>query len=125
MTALELASKWEQEATRFEQYDAQVDGARLCRAMLADFGAVLTGRDDCELSLAEAAALSGYSKAHLMRLVSQGRLVSLRPVGSKGRLGFRQGDLPRKPGTAHTPDAGRHELASRLFGGNGGRHGRS
>ena len=66
------------------------------------------------LSLTEAAASSGYSAAHLARLVKQGKLRTLRLPESRGRLSFRQGDLPRKPGAPHPSRAGVHELASRL-----------
>ena len=125
MTASELASKWEREAAHWELYAAQVDAGRLCRAFLADVQAVINGRGDEILTLREAAAHSGYSAAHLRRLTQTGHLQPLRPVGSRGRLTFRRGDLPRKPGRAHTPPAGVHELASRLFGGKEGRRGQS
>ena len=77
------------------------------------------------LSLVEAAQHSGYSKAHLARLVQDGKLTTLRPPGSRGRLSFRQADLPRKPGSRHRSSAGVHELASRLLRGKERHHGRS
>lgn len=124
MTPLELRAKWEQESIRFEHYDAQVDGARLCRDFLSDLAAVRDAGANEVLTLKEAAEHSGYSRAHLMRLVKQGRLSSLRATG-RGRLTFLRADLPRKPGIDHNAGAGVHELASRLFGGKEGRHGQS
>jgi hypothetical protein len=75
------------------------------------------------LSLSEAAARSGYSEEHLSRLVRTGRIPDRRLPGSQGRIWIAAGDLPVRPGRAHTPSADVHELASRLFGGKGGHHG--
>lgn len=75
------------------------------------------------LSLTEAAARSGYSEEHLSRLVRTGRISDRRLPGSRGRIWIAAGDLPVRPGRAHTPVADVHELASRLFGGKGGHHG--
>ena len=46
------------------------------------------------LTLNEAAEESGYSKAHLSRLIATDRLPN---VGKKGSPRIRRGDLPRKP----------------------------
>ncbi|HYL31382.1 MAG TPA: hypothetical protein VEU27_15820, partial [Gemmatimonadales bacterium] len=75
------------------------------------------------LSMREASEHSGYSEDHLARLVKQGKLRTLRPPGNRGRHAFRRGDLPQKPGTRHSIDAGVHDLASRLLGGKERRHG--
>ena len=124
MTATELTAKWEQEALRFEHYGARVDGARLCRDFLSDLAAIQASEADEVLTLAGAAKHSGYSQAHLMRLVKQGKLSTLR-ISPRGRLSFRRADLPRKPGSDHTADAGMHELASRLWRGKERRHAKS
>lgn len=47
-----------------------------------------------ELTVAEASAESGYSAAHLRRLLADSRLEN---AGSQGRPRIRRGDLPRKP----------------------------
>lgn len=46
------------------------------------------------LTVAEAAAESGYSEAHIRRLLRECRIDD---AGSKGRPRIRRGDLPRKP----------------------------
>jgi hypothetical protein len=123
MTEAELIAKWEARAAEYEEVGAQVRGATLCRTFLEDLASVRAANENRALSLAEAATWSGYSAAHLARLTKQGRLRTLRPAESRGRLSFRQGDLPRKPGSPHPSRAGVHELASRLFGGKERLHG--
>ena len=125
MTEAELIAKWEAGAAEYEEVSAQVSGATLCRTFLEDLAGVRATNENRVLSLAEAAAWSGYSPPHLSRLVKQGKLRTLRPPESRGRLSFRQGDLPRKPGSPHPSRAGVHELASRLLRGKEGRYGRS
>lgn len=125
MTEAELIAKWEARAAEYEEIGAQVSGATLCRTFLKDLACVRAASENRVLSLTEAAASSGYSAAHLARLVKQGKLRTLRPLESRGRLSFRQGDLPRKPGAPHPSRAGVHELASRLLRGREGRYGRS
>ena len=123
MTEAELIAKWEARAAEYEDVGAQVSGATLCRTFLEDLASVWAANEHRVLSLAEAAAWSGYSTPHLARLVKQGKLQTLRLPESRGRLNFRQGDLPRKPGAPHPSRAGVHELASRLFGGKERRYG--
>jgi len=123
MTEAEFIAKWEARAAEYEQVGAQVSGATLCRTFLEDLASVRATIENRVLSLTEAAAWSGYSAAHLARLVKQGKLRTLRPPESRGRLSFRQGDLPRKSGTPHPSRAGVHELASRLFRGKERRYG--
>ncbi len=125
MTEAELIAKWEARADDYEQAGALVNGATLCRTFLEDLASAHAAAENRVLSLTQAAAWSGYSPAHLARLVKQGKLLTLRLPDSHGRLTFRQGDLPRKPGAPHPSRAGVHELASRLLGGREGRYGRS
>lgn len=124
-TEADFIQRWEVRAAEFERYGASVNAATLLRDVLTDLAAVRAAAENCALSLSEAAAWSRYSEAHLARLVKQGKLRSLRPEGSRGRLTFHAADLPRKTDARHTSDAGVHELASRLgLRGRGGRHGR-
>jgi putative AbiEi antitoxin of type IV toxin-antitoxin system len=125
MTEADFIAKWEARAAEYEQVGAQVSGATLCRRFLDDLASVRAAGENRILSLTQAAASSGYSAAHLARLVKQGKLRTLRPPASRGRLSFRQGDLPRKPGSPHPSGAGVHELASRLYRGKERHHGRS
>ena len=93
MTRNELRDKWTDLATTLRQFGPQGQGA-LCLQVLADLEEYWRGEDDARLTLAEAAATSGYSADHLRRLVRDNRLSAQR-VGR--RLFFRGGDLPKKP----------------------------
>jgi len=66
------------------------------------------------LTLTKAAAVSGYHPDSLARMVRDGQIPDLRPPGSQSMIRIRRGDLPIKPGKAHTPSADVRELASRL-----------
>src|SRR5947209_69118 len=125
MTEEEFIAKWEARAAEYEQVGAQVSRATLCRTFLEDLACLRAATENRVLSLTEAVAASGYSAAHLARLVKKGKLRTLRPPESRGRLSFRQGDLPRKPGSPHDSRAGVHELAILLLRGKEGRYGRS
>lgn len=123
MNEVELQAKWEARATEFEQLGVSVNGAQICRAFLVDLEQARAAAENRVLSLVEAARWSGYSETHLARLVKNGKVTTLRPPGSRGRLSFRQADLPRKPGSPHRSSAGVHELASRLLRGKERRNG--
>lgn len=121
----DFIERWEARATDFAHYGAYVNGSTLVREILTELAAVRVAQENRVLSLSEAATWSGYSAAHLARLVKLGRLRTLRPPSSRGRLTFRAADLPRKARAPHTSSAGVHELASRLgVRGRGGPHGR-
>ena len=84
----------------------------------------LRSESDELLTLPEASEISGYHPDSLARMVRDGQIPDLRPPKSKGLIRIRRGDLPIKPGRAHTPPADERELASRLFKrGKEGRHG--
>jgi hypothetical protein len=125
MNEFEFTTKWTARAEEMDRFDALVNGGALCRALLEDLGSVRLSAEHRIVSLAEAAEHSGYSEAHLARLVKQGRLTTQRLPGSRGRLTFRVSDLPLKPLSCDTPTAGVHELASRLYRGKGGHHGQT
>lgn len=125
MTMGEFRARWEARAAELERLGALVAAASLCRAMLEDLVLLEEPKDEAPLSLRDAAVYSGYSKAHLARMVSEGRLVSLRAPGGRGRHAFHRCDLPQKPGRRHTLEAGVHDLASRLYGGKEAKNGRS
>lgn len=54
-----------------------------------------------ELTVVQAAAESGYSAAHLRRLLAECRLEN---AGSQGRPRIRRADLPRKPNRLSADD---------------------
>ena len=121
----DLIAKWSSAAEDMRRLQAQVCGAVIVEEFLGDLQRLRSGDKAEVLTIAQAAAASGYSAAHLARLVRAGKLISLRPPGSRGWLTFRRGDLPRKPAHGHTTRAGVHDLASRLYRGKEARHGRS
>ena len=89
----ELVNRWIDAAGQLQTYGAIPQAAVLeqCAEELAD---VLQTFQDQPLTYVQAASESGYSVAHLRRLVSQG---TLRDIG-QDRPRLRRGDLPRKPG---------------------------
>src|SRR5437016_8089965 len=113
----EFILKWRMRRDELARLGAQVDGAKLCDEVLAEFEAVISSEDEALLALREAATRSGYSADHLRRLVRLGRL----PARRDGRrLFFRAGDLPRKPAVvdaqairAYDPRADARRVATR------------
>ena len=75
----------------------------------------LRDESDQLLTLPQAAEFSGYHPDSLARMVRDGQIPDLRLPNSTGMIRIRRGDLPIKPGQAHTPDADVRELASRLL----------
>jgi hypothetical protein len=124
MTLAQLRAKWATLASELEGLGALVPAGQFSRAFLEDLERLATTPAEELLTLREASAYSGYSEAHLARLVREGRLPTLRDPGARGRHTFRKVDLPQKPCAPHTVDAGVHDLASRLYRGKEGRHGR-
>lgn len=94
MTLAELVARWRSEAEALERRGC-VEAARLLTSCADEAEAALAGADAEPLPLAEAAKVSGYSVAHLRRLISVGLL---RDVAERGAPRVRRGDLPRKPG---------------------------
>src|SRR4051812_20661388 len=117
LTASDLMAKWSSEADQMRRRQALERGAEIIREFLTDFAKVQAQNEKEVLTLQEAAKASGYSGAHLARLVRSRRLRTLRRLGSRGPLTFRRSDLPQKPSPGHTETAGVHDLASRLYGG--------
>src|SRR5256886_9922789 len=66
----------------------------MCEKFTADFENVLPSHDEAVLNTNQAAAMTGYSRAQLLRQYKEGRLRGHK----KGKhVFFRAGDLPRKP----------------------------
>ena len=63
---------------------------------VAELETAATTVQDEALDLPEAARESGYSEAHLRRLIAEGRLAA---VCDPGPIRVRRWSLPRKPGT--------------------------
>ena len=94
MTREDLRAKWNARRAEWEKLGVVVNGARMCEEFIADFENVLTSHDEAVVNTNEAAAMTGYSRAQLLRQYKDGRLQGHR----KGKhVFFRAGDLPRKP----------------------------
>ena len=88
-----LAAQWRDDAERLRTWgcDGQATILERCADQSDAHAATMA---DATLSLDEAAAASGYSVAHLRRLVAQGVVPD---VGTNGITAVRQQDLPYKP----------------------------
>lgn len=89
----QLADAWREEAERLRQRYGARRLAHLSEVHARELEQLAKAGLDEELTLAEAADLSGYSKSHLRHLVSEGEIPN---AGRKGRPRIRRADLPRK-----------------------------
>ena len=96
MTPDEFVRKWTSRRDEFHALGVQVDGARICDDVLADFGDVGRTESVAALTLKEAAARSGYSEGHLGRLVRQEKIPN---AGKRGSPRIRVVDLPTRLNT--------------------------
>src|SRR5947208_10594595 len=94
MTREEFHAKWAARRAEWEKLGALVSGAKTCEEFIADFENVLTSHDEAVLNTNQAAAMTGYSREHLLHLYKQGKL---RGHKNGKHVFFRAGDLPRKP----------------------------
>jgi hypothetical protein len=106
----DLPAAWRERAAEMRRYGAEPQAVTL-DAVAAELEAALRAEADEELTLAEAAAESGYSSERLRRKVADGEIPN---AGRKGAPRIRRGDLPRKATTrAATPEA----VAARIVAG--------
>src|SRR5437899_13084377 len=125
MTREEFRAKWTARRAEWDKMGVMLNGAKICEEFIADFENVLTSHDEAVLNTNQAAAMTGYSRAQLLRQYKEGRLRGHK----KGKhVFFRAGDLPRKPrggplpGVPHTTAAADEETrigARRLAAGLG------
>ncbi len=93
-----LVTAWRQCADDLEPYNP--GAANAFRHCADDLEATLRSAAIGELTLAEAAELSGYSVDHLARLVRDGKIPN---AGRPRAPRIRRGDLPRRAGTLPQP----------------------
>ncbi len=95
----DLAGRWRSDATRLRAWgcDDQATILEHCAGELEDH---LVSMADVTLSLDAAAAATGYSVAHLRRLIARGVLAD---VGQNGDTAVLRRDLPFKPGRQRHP----------------------
>src|SRR6266498_4594326 len=104
MNREDFVRRWRGRRDELARLGAQVEGAKLCDEVLADFDAVTKAEDEALLGLQDATVRSGYSSDHLRRLHRLGKL----PARRDGRrLFFRAGDLPKKPPSLTPGPSGR------------------
>ena len=96
MTLRKLANRWEQEAEFLDGYGATEAGAAARRHAQELTEAIRTAEDE-ELTIGEAARVSGYSARRLRDLVAAGTVPN---AGRKGAPRIRRRDLPRRASTA-------------------------
>ncbi len=95
----DLADGWRADAERLRTWGCG-DQAMILERCADELDAYTATEADATLSLDEAATASGYSVAHLRRLVAQGVLDD---VGTNGVVALRQQDLPLKAGRQRHP----------------------
>lgn len=93
MTRNEFFVTWSARAAELKSLDARVDAAALITQILTQVELLLRDADDDQLTLQEAAAISGFTSDHLGRLIRKG---VLRNYGVRHRPRVRRADLPRK-----------------------------
>jgi len=107
MIAAELPRTWRSRAEELRPY-APAAAEAFARAADELAGALASAADE-ELTLAEAAAESGYSERRLRELLAAGELPQ---AGRKGRPRIRRGDLPRRAGAAQGEAVGGYDAAA-------------
>lgn len=103
MTLDALRSRWKGEAEFLRRNAGDVQ-ATVIERLVAELEVELRREAEAELTLAEAAALSGYSPERLRHMVAEGKIAN---AGRKHAPRIRRGDLPKKAakGTVFDPDA--------------------
>lgn len=95
----ELLILWRADIDRFEAY-GQSQAASVLRQCASQLQETTHESAIAPLTLTEASAESGYSPAHLERLVRQGKIAN---AGRKHAPRIRRSDLPLKPGALLIP----------------------
>ena len=122
MTEEDVIARWQSRRDEWHRFRTLVDGTALCDEVLQDLQAVVAADGNAELTLSEAAGLSGYSHEHLGRLVREGKIPN---AGKPGAPRIRRADVPRQPASAlassrsrtYDPSADARKLLSRQRGG--------
>ncbi len=94
VTVTDVLARWRGDAAVLRRRGAE-DYAALLDGCAAELEAILSDGAWESVTLVEGSRASGYSVAHLRRLIAEG---VLRNVSNNGRVRVRRGDLPRKPG---------------------------
>lgn len=114
-TVLALAEKWRSDADLLRRYGDE-RGATVCELHAGGLEVAWREWELEELSVAQAAAESGYSEDHLRQLVRDGKLPDNRPPGSQGEIRIPRRDLPRKPPGQRRTVSAVEDMAATLLG---------
>jgi hypothetical protein len=111
----DLIARWRSEAELLRRYGDE-RGAHVCGLHAEELEQAAAALADEPLTLAAAAAESGYSERRLRELLAEGAIPN---AGRRHAPRIRRGDLPRKPGATHVdsaydPAADARSLLSRL-----------
>ena len=88
-----LAARWREDAQVLRRYGAN-SRARMLEQMAAELESSTAAEATAIVGLSVAAQLSGFTRAHLRRLIREGKLIAARSDG--GEVQVRLSDLPRK-----------------------------
>jgi hypothetical protein len=112
MTPDGLPAAWRDRAEQLRRW-ARAEGAAVAwEAAAAELDEALRACADEELTLSEAAEVSGYSERRIRELVAGGDIPN---AGRKHRPRVRRGDLPRRPSKANPTDYDAVTDAARLL----------
>jgi hypothetical protein len=100
----DLAPAWRERAAMLRKYGAE-QAAKTAEMLADELEASCRAADDVPLTLAQAAATSGYSKDHLARQIREGRIPN---AGRPHAPRIRAANLPRKARVA-TARAGTYD----------------
>jgi hypothetical protein len=104
MTA-ELPASWRTRAAELERFAPAA--AEAFRDAAAELDAALQAESDEELTLSEAAKVSGYSDRRLRELIADGVVPN---AGRKGAPRVRRADLPLRRGKLRPPERGTYDV---------------
>lgn len=108
-----LADRWREDARMLRLYGHERTAAT-CERHAEELEDAFRSWQLEELTVAEAAEESGYSKDRLRELVREDEIPDHRPPGSQGEIRIRRCDLPRKPGIARQELSAVDEMAAHL-----------
>ena len=89
---LDLVSEWRETAALLRDHGA-IEAAQTTEKLASEVVEAVKRAEDEELTLAEAAAASGYAKRTIRQKIAEGKLEN---VGRKNAPRIRRGDLPKR-----------------------------
>lgn len=99
-----LATEWRNRAEKRGEEGALLDAEAVYSKVALELETALRQWRNEALTVAEAAAESGYSEETLRELVRDGPIPDSRPPASQGRITIKRKHLPRKPPEAESRD---------------------